>query len=68
MTQATNALIHEFNTDGPVTVDDDGDQMLGYYYQFTDIDDVAIAGLIGPYLRRAEAEQAAQRAFEIRDF
>lgn len=68
MTQATNALIHEFNKEGPIITDDDGDQMLGFYYQFTDAEDIAIAGLIGPFNRRAEAEKAAQRAFEVRDY
>lgn len=68
MTQATNALIHEFNKDGPVITDDDGDPMLGFYYQFTNSEDQPIAGLIGPYGKRVQAEKAAQRAFERRDY
>jgi hypothetical protein len=66
--QAANALIHEFNKQGPPIMDDDGDQMLGFYYQFTDAEDHAIAGLIGPYRKRVEAEHAARRAFEAHDF
>lgn len=63
-----NALIHVFNKDGPIIFDDEGDQMFGFYYQFTDEADQPIAGLIGPYPIRADAEKAAKRAFARKDY
>lgn len=68
MTHATSALIHEFNKDGPVITDDEGDPMLGFYYQFTNGEDEPIAGMIGPFRRRREAEKAARRAFDQHDY
>lgn len=62
------ALVHEFNSSGPVILDEDGDAMLGWYYQFADDEDKAVTGLIGPYSKRAEAQLAAERAFSKKDF
>lgn len=54
-------LIHEFEKHKPVVLDDEGDQMLGFYYQF------GTASLIGPFKHRDEVESAAQRAFATND-
>ena len=66
--QVHSALIHEFDIKAPPRFDDDGDQMVGFYYQFIDVNEKPVYGLIGPYQRRVEAEHAAQRAFEQHDF
>lgn len=68
MTTACNCLIHEFDPALPPLFDDEGDQMLGYYFQFIDKDDNPVGELIGPYSDSRAAEKAAQRAFTSRDF
>lgn len=64
---AHHALIHEFDTDTPHR-DDDGDPLCGFYYQFADKEGQPVSGLFGPYKYKAEVENAAQRAFNRRDF
>lgn len=54
-------LIHEFEANKQPVLDDDGDQMIGFYYQFDN------ASLIGPFKHRKEVEVAAQRAFDTND-
>jgi hypothetical protein len=66
--KATNALIHVYLPSGPPSFDDDGDLMLGSYYQFIDENDVPVGGLIGPYMDNIAAEEAARRAFKYKDF
>lgn len=61
-------LIHEFVVSGDPRFDDEGDQMLGFYFQFADQDDQPITHLIGPYQRKGTAEKAAVKAFHARDF
>ena len=68
MPKAQNILIHNFSASARPYFDEDGDQMFGYYFQFADENDVAVTGLIGPYLRPHEAEKAALRAYQRRDF
>lgn len=68
MPQPRNALIHQFDLSGTPHFDGDGDQMLGFYFQFIDEDDQPYGELIGPYAVNVEAEQAAERAFTRRDF
>lgn len=66
--QAHSALIHEFDPKAPPRVDEDGEIMLGFYYQFLDVASQPITGLYGPYRYRLDAEGAAQRAFERHDY
>ncbi len=69
MPKATNILIHEFDPSiDPTCLDDEGDPMIGFYYQFTDEDDLPVSGLIGPYSYDKAAEKAAMRAFRANDF
>lgn len=63
----TNILIHEFSTSSEF-FDIDGDQLLGFYYQFTDEYDQPVSGLIGPYRNTQVVEKAALKAFNARDF
>ena len=65
---ACNALIHEFDAAKPAILDDDGDQMVGFYYQFTDVNEQPIGGLIGPYKRKPDCVKAAKRAFKTKDY
>ncbi len=69
MTQPHNIMIHEFITSAlPQYFDAEGDQMFGFYYQFTNEQDEPVSDLIGPYRRNGEAEHAALRAFKKHDF
>jgi hypothetical protein len=65
---ASFALIHEFKSTDTIITDDDGDQMLGFYYQFAVGEEQALTGLVGPYNRRTDVEKAAQVAFDSGDF
>lgn len=56
-----SALIHEF--DGS-TFDEEGDVLLGFYWQILDFENNILCGLMGPYGLRNEAENACQQAFE----
>lgn len=62
-----SVLIHEFDAHKPPILDDDGDPMIGFYYQFINAEDKPLSGLIGPYKRKGEAATAAQRAFDTND-
>lgn len=66
--QVYGAKIHEFEASGMPYFDDDGDQMIGFYYQWLDVDDNPIGGLIGPYSHQEAVESAATRAFKHKDF
>jgi hypothetical protein len=69
MTKVHNILIHEFDPNAdPTYLDDEGDPMIGFYYQFTDEDDQPISELIGPYSYDKAAEKAAMRAYRSNDF
>ena len=69
MTQPHNILIHEFDDETRFThLDADGEQMIGFYFQFTDEDDLPLCNPIGPYRYNKDAEKAALRAFKARDF
>lgn len=65
---AHSALIHEFDAHGPPSFDDEGDERLGFYYQFIDKQELPVTGLIGPYAFKDHAERAAQNAFRRGDF
>lgn len=68
MPKPINILIHEFDeTTGPY-IDDDGDQMHGFYFQFIDENDEPVTDLIGPYGYDGAAERAALRAYHSKDF
>lgn len=64
----SNALIHEFDPALPPLFDDDGELLLGFYYQFIDEHDAPVNGLVGPYRDKGAAERAAKRAFASKDF
>lgn len=64
---ACNALIHEFDAAKSPILDEEGDQMVGFYYQFTDEVDVPVTGLVGPYKWKRDCEAAAKRAFKNQD-
>lgn len=69
MAKPANVMIHEFEpSTAPIHFDDEGDQLLGFYYQFTDAGDQPLGDLIGPYSVNTDAERAAMRAFNSNDF
>ena len=68
MPKPTTILIHEYDPSKGVFLDDDGDPMFGFYYQFADDEDTPIGGMIGPYRYGRTAEKAAARAFDTEDF
>lgn len=66
MPKAHSILIHEFDAASrPPCYDDEGDQRIGSYYQFIDVDEEPISDLIGPYLYNEAAERAALKAFSL---
>lgn len=65
---AHSALIHDFDLASVPVFDDEGDQRVGFYYQFVDAQDLPVTSLHGPYRVRVDAERAAQRAFDRRDY
>lgn len=68
MPQAHSALIHEFDPKAPPRFDEDGEMLLGFYYQFLNVESQPITGLYGPYRHKFEADRAAQKAFERNDY
>lgn len=60
-------MIHEYDVTS-THLDDEGDPLLGFYFQFTDSDDQPVSNMIGPYSHNKAAERAALRAFHSRDF
>lgn len=68
MQQPHNIMIYEFLPEGIPHHDDEGDQMLGFYYQFTDHEDQPVSDLIGPYSQGCDVERAAVRALRSKDF
>lgn len=67
--QACDALIHEFDINRkPITLDEEGDPMVGFYYQFIDINSVPVTGLIGPYKLKLDCVAACKRAFKLKDY
>lgn len=60
--------IHHFDKTSTPFFDDEGDQMMDFYFQFTDPCDLPVSPLIGPYRYRKQAEKAARRAFNTKDF
>lgn len=64
----TGAKIHEFEPSGPPYFDEEGDQMIGFYYQWLDESDDPIGRLIGPYRYQDQVERAAEKAFHRRDY
>lgn len=68
MIKPSNILIHHFDASKSCRLDDDGDVMNGFYYQFTDTLDMPVGGLIGPYGHGPAAEKAALAALNSNDF
>jgi hypothetical protein len=66
--QAMQCLIHTFEPSGTPCFDEDGDQLIGSYYQFVGDNDEPIGALHGPYRDNEAAEGAAKRAYNRRDF
>lgn len=52
------ADIHHFDAKANA-VDDEGEPLIGWYYQIMQSAEVALSNLIGPYHRRDECEEAA---------
>jgi hypothetical protein len=69
MHKPANLLIHNFiPSSDPIIVDEEGDEMLGFYYQFADENGKPISNLVGPYQHDKAAEEAALKALELNDF
>jgi hypothetical protein len=68
MQEAQHILIHHFENFGHPFLDDEGDRMLGFYYQFIDKNNIPISNMIGPYSIGDEAEKAALKAMREGDF
>lgn len=68
MPKPVHILIHRFQPSQNPTLDDDGDEMNGFYYQFTDATDIPLGGLVGPYGLAVAAERAAEQALITNDF
>jgi len=66
--RVVNALIHNFETGCTPVFDEDGEQLLGFFYQFIDEQDLPVTQLIGPYRDKRAVERAAQRAFNRKDY
>lgn len=65
------ATIHQFGPHpltGMVEYDDDGDAIIGWYYQFHHADNSPMTELMGPYNTNTEAEAAAQKAWLNNDY
>ena len=67
----TYARIHHFfphPTTGEVHHDEDGDPILGFYYEFVDEDESSLGRMMGPYSTTEEVEKAAHRAWRNKDY
>jgi len=58
---------HFFAENGQVTLDDEGEPMIGFYYEIMR-GSVPISALTGPYNSGPEAEAACQRAVTTGDY
>lgn len=61
------ANIHHYDGSDLSKIDDEGDTLIGFYYQFLNKLDVPVGVLMGPYNSATEAEQACQSAFNRGD-
>lgn len=71
MTLLVHGRIHHFFTDpttGITIADEDGDPMIGHYWQLVDADETAMSELMGPYNTDAEAVKACERAWQSGDY
>ena len=67
----TYARIHNFfphPTTGEVHLDEDGDPMLGFYFDLIDDEDNPLCGMMGPYSTTEEVDKAAHRAWRTKDY
>jgi len=67
----TYARIHHFfphPTTGEVYYDEEGDPLLGFYYDFVDDEENQIGSMMGPYSSNEQVEAAAQRAWRNKDY
>lgn len=67
MTPAS-VMIHSFEPSALPYFDDEGDQLIGSYYQFVDAADVPVGAMVGPYRTHGQAAAAAKLAFARHDF
>lgn len=68
MPTALSVLIHRFEPSASPLYDDEGDEMLGSYFQLTDADGQPVSDMIGPYVQNKAAEKAALHALRTKDF
>ena len=68
VTEQHSINIHEFTPSDAPHYDDEGEEMIGFYYQFIDTDDEPVSAMIGPYINKTEVEKAATRAFHSKDY
>lgn len=64
----SSVMIHTFEPSAAPYFDDEGDQMVGSYFQFVDAADVPIGAMVGPYRTDGQAAAAARLAFDRKDF
>lgn len=59
-----DALIHHYGADekGDYHLDDDGDPMVGWYWELRDKEGKLLTRQIGPYSSREEAEAAVKKS------
>ena len=71
MPEPLNAHIHHYfphPETGHVDYDDDGDPIIGFYYQIVDLDGEPLSEMMGPYSNAEEAEEACHREWKSGDF
>ena len=71
MTDLVHAHIHEFfphPVTGFIDHDEEGDPMLGFYFQLVDGDGLPVMGLMGPYKTAEDAEEACHREWMAGDY
>lgn len=71
MPQPLRANIHHYEPH-PITGeyhrDEDGEPLLGYYYEITDLNGIPLGLPMGPYGTPAECEQACAAAYRRGDY
>lgn len=68
MAKPIGILIHHFRPCENPSLDDDGDERDGFYYQFSDELDLPVGAMMGPYRYKSAVEAAAVKAFRANDF
>lgn len=68
MQKATDIMIHRFEPSASPTYDDEGDEMLGSYFQLIGADGDPVSDMIGPYGQNWHAERAAMAALRSKSY